>query len=68
MPQLIPELHRVAELAEGEQAQPAMVFRQDKRLAPGGQGVTITLFDCLGSHSLCKVQAFFPDRNINAVG
>ena len=68
MLELIPELHWVAELAEGQQAQPAMLFRQDKGFAAHGQGVTIALFDCLGSHSLCKVQVFFLDRDINAGG
>ena len=32
----VPELDRVAELAEGKQAKPAMVFCEDKRFATRG--------------------------------
>jgi len=61
-------LHRVAQFAQGEQAQPAMVFGQDKRFAACGQGVSITRFDRFSRHPLRKVQVFFPDRDINAGG
>jgi len=58
MLELIPELHWVAELAEGQQAQPAMLFRQDKGFAAHGQGVTIALlFRHVPKFSMCRSPA-----------
>ncbi len=68
MLQPIPELHRVAQLAEGQQAQPTMVFRQDEGFAAGSEGVAITLFDGLGGGPPGKAEVFFTDGHIDAGG
>src|SRR5258708_22536292 len=43
---LLPEDHRVAQLVQGHQPQPAVMFRQNEWSAAFRQRVSVTLLDC----------------------